>query len=81
MYDFNSQIIHKCQHFTFSDAKSHYLIKNCVMPLNSLLFINQAMKSHEIIFRGSLYSKTFRLFFKNLNGEFISPMHDIPVKG
>jgi len=29
--------------------------------------------------RGNLYNDNFRLFFKNGNGEIISPMHDIPM--
>jgi hypothetical protein len=29
--------------------------------------------------RGSLYSKDFRLYFKNASGHYISPIHDIPL--
>ena len=30
--------------------------------------------------RGKLFTDNFRLFFKNENGKFISPMHDIPIR-
>jgi nucleosome-remodeling factor subunit len=30
--------------------------------------------------RGSLFNKDFRLFFKNADGNYISPLHDIPYK-
>ena len=30
--------------------------------------------------RGSLYNDDFRLFFKNAEGSYISPLHDIPIK-
>jgi len=30
--------------------------------------------------RGSLYNDDFRLFFKNAEGSYISPLHDIPLK-
>lgn len=30
--------------------------------------------------RGSLYNDNYRLFFKNADGNYISPLHDIPIK-
>ena len=30
--------------------------------------------------RGSLYNDNYRLFFKNAEGTYISPLHDIPLK-
>ena len=37
------------------------------------------MAEYRVEPRGSLYNDNFRLFFKNGNGELISPMHDIPM--
>merc|ERR1712203_878039 len=34
---------------------------------------------YSIVPRGSLYTETHRLFFKNADGVVISPMHDIPI--
>merc|ERR1712020_691817 len=42
-------------------------------------FINMA--EYRVEPRGNLYNDNFRLFFKNGNGEIISPMHDIPMAG
>ena len=33
-----------------------------------------------VIQRGSLYNDNFRLFFKNEEGQVISPLHDIPLR-
>jgi hypothetical protein len=30
--------------------------------------------------RGSLFNDDFRLFFKNADDQYISPLHDIPIK-
>jgi len=34
---------------------------------------------YSVVPRGSLYTETHRLFFKNADGKIISPMHDIPL--
>jgi hypothetical protein len=39
-----------------------------------------SMPKYPTIQRGSLYEKSFRLFFQNMTGDYISPIHDIPAK-
>merc|ERR1712117_149235 len=51
--------------------------KTC--PIQPQLQQTRMASGYSIVPRGSLYTETHRLFFKNANGEVISPMHDIPL--
>lgn len=39
-----------------------------------------AASTYSAVPRGSLYNDNFRLFFKNAEGQVVSPMHDIPLR-
>jgi len=64
--------------FDFISEKT--LLGNKLYPANrpNPTFIHFKMYSTEQ--RGSLYKDDYRLFFKNADGVYISPLHDIPVK-
>merc|ERR1711992_218539 len=51
--------------------------KTC--PIQPQLQQTRMASGYSIVPRGSLYTETHRLYFKNANGELISPMHDIPL--
>merc|ERR1712241_824013 len=51
--------------------------KTC--PIQPQLQQTRMASGYSIVPRGSLYTETHSLFFKNANGEVISPMHDIPL--
>jgi len=51
--------------------------KTC--PIQPQLQQTRMASGYSVVPRGSLYTETHRLFFKNANGEVISPMHDIPL--
>merc|ERR1712117_8517 len=51
--------------------------KTC--PIQPQIHQTRMASGYSIVTRGSLYTETHRLFFKNANGEVISPMHDIPL--
>ena len=64
----------------FAGFTAQVTLKNlCFRSSSSRSCITEKMAPN-VIQRGSLYNDTFRLFFKNENGQVISPMHDIPLR-
>jgi len=51
--------------------------KTC--PIQPQIQQTRMASGYSVVPRGSLYTETHRLFFKNANGDVISPMHDIPL--
>merc|ERR1712203_80336 len=51
--------------------------KTC--PIQPQIQQTRMASGYSVVPRGSKYTESHRLFFKNANGELISPMHDIPL--